>query len=62
MRNSLYGVKIMIFDVIRTSQFKKDYKLLMKTRYEYFLADVIRVLSCGDILHDKNGYHFLTGN
>lgn len=52
----------MNLDVVWTSQFKKDYKLLMKTRYEYFLADVIRVLSCGDILHDKNGYHFLTGN
>ena len=62
MKNRLYGVKIMIFDVIRTSQSKKDYKLLMKTRYEYFLADVIRVLSCVDILHDKNEYHFLTGN
>ncbi|MDD7354560.1 MAG: type II toxin-antitoxin system YafQ family toxin [Oscillospiraceae bacterium] len=53
----------MSLDVVWTSQFKKDYKLLIKRGMNIFLLDdVIRGLSRGDILPDKYRDHFLTGN
>ena len=53
----------MSLDVVWTSQFKKDYKLLIKRGMNIsLLDDVIRGLSRGDILPDKYIDHFLTGN
>lgn len=44
----------MSLDVVWTSQFKKDYKLLIKRGMNIsLLDDVIRGLSRGDILPDK---------
>lgn len=53
----------MRLDIVWTSQFKKDYKLLMKRSMNIsLLDDVIRVLSRGDVLPDKYRDHLLTGN
>lgn len=51
------------FEIIWTNQFKKDYKLAMKRHLDINLLDeVIRKLSNGEQLPEKNRDHALTGN
>lgn len=51
------------FDVVWTSQFRKDYKLEMKCRMKIELLDaVIRKLAAGEPLPEKNRDHALSGN
>lgn len=51
------------FDIVWTSQFKKDYKTAMKRHFDIkLLDDVIRKLANGEQLPDKNKDHALTGN
>ncbi len=51
------------FDVVWTSQFRKDYKLAMKRRMKIELLDaVIRKLAAGEPLPEKNRDHALSGN
>lgn len=53
----------MKLDIIWTTQFKKDYKLAMKRNLDIGLLDnVIRILSRGEELPEKNKDHALTGN
>lgn len=50
-------------DIVWTNQFKKDYKLALKRHLEIdLLDDVIRLLSRGETLPEKNKDHALTGN
>lgn len=50
-------------DIVWTTQFKKDYKLAMKRHLNIdFLDDIIRALSRGEALPEKNKDHALTGN
>ena len=50
-------------DVVWTAKFKKDYKLAMKRRMNMdLLDDIIRALSRGEKLPEKNKDHELTGN
>ena len=50
-------------DIVWTTQFKKDYKLAIKRRMNIdLLDDVIRALSRGEKLPEKNKDHELTGN
>lgn len=52
----------MKLDIVWTSQFKKDYKLAMKRGFEMeLLDDVIRLLSKGKPLPEKNRGHALSG-
>ena len=49
-------------DIVWTNQFKKDYKLAMKRLLEIdLLDDIIRKLSNGEQLSEKNKDHALTG-
>ena len=51
------------FEIVWTTQFKKDYKLAMKRHLDINLLDeVIRKLSNGEQLPEKNRDHALTGN
>lgn len=51
------------YDIVWTSQFKKDYKLAMKRHLSIeFLDNVIRKLASGEKLPEKNKDHALTGN
>lgn len=51
------------FDIVWTSQFKKDYKQAMKRNLDIELLDnIIRKLSNGEQLPDQNRDHTLTGN
>lgn len=53
----------MNFDIVWTTQFKKDYKLAIKRSLKIDLMDdVIRKLSKGETLPEKNKDHALTGN
>jgi len=50
-------------DIIWTAQFKKDYKLAMKRGRDIsLLDDIIRLLSRGEPLPEKNRDHALSGN
>lgn len=50
-------------DIVWTTQFKKDYKLALKRRLNIDLLDnVIRALSRGETLPEKNKDHALSGN
>ena len=50
-------------DIVWTTQFKKDYKLALKRRLDIaLLDDIIRALSRGDTLPEKNKDHPLSGN
>ena len=50
-------------DIVWTTQFKKDYKLALKRHLEIErLDDIIRCLSRGETLPEKNKDHALTGN
>ena len=56
MRKTKYIVKA-------TTQFKKDYKLAVKRKLDIsLLDDVIRMLSRGESLPEKNKDHSLSGN
>jgi len=53
----------MRLDIVWTAQFKKDYKLAMKRGREInLLDDIIRLLSKGEQLPEKNRDHALSGN
>lgn len=50
-------------EIVWTTQFKKDYKLALKRHLNIELLDnVIRVLSKGETLPEKNKDHALTGD
>ncbi len=50
-------------DVVWTTQFKKDYKLAIKRHLDIgLLDDIIRALSQGKTLPEKNKDHALSGN
>lgn len=50
-------------DIVWTAQFKKDYKLAVKRKLDIsLLDDVIRMLSRGESLPEKNKDHSLSGN
>ena len=49
-------------DIVWTTQFKKDYKLAVKRKLDIsLLDDVIRALSRGEALPEKNKDHGLSG-
>ena len=49
-------------DIVWTTRFKKDYKLAMKRGLNMELLDnIIRALSQGEVLPEKNKDHELTG-
>ena len=49
--------------IVWTARFKKDYKLAMKRNLNInLLDDIIRALSRGETLPEKNKDHELTGN
>ena len=53
----------MKLDIVWTTQFKKDYKLAIKRHLNIELLDeIIRSLSRGETLPEKNRDHALTGN
>ena len=53
----------MNYDIVWTSAFKKDYKLAMKRHLNIeLLDDIIRALSRGEPLPEKNRDHALTGD
>ena len=50
-------------DIVWTTQFKKDYKLALKRHMAIELLDnIIRMLSRGETLPEKNKDHPLTGD
>ena len=50
-------------DIVWTSQFKKDYKLALKRHLNIdLLDDIIRALSRGETLPEKNKDHPLSGD
>lgn len=50
-------------DIVWTTQFKKDYKLALKRHFNIdLLDDIIRALSQGKTLPEKNKDHALSGN
>lgn len=50
-------------DIVWTTQFKKDYKLAMKRHLDIELLDnIIRALSKGEQLPEKNKDHSLSGD
>lgn len=49
-------------EIVWTTQFKKDYKLTLKRHLDIELLDnVIRILSRGETLPERNKDHALTG-
>lgn len=53
----------MNLDIVWTTQFKKDYKLAVKRNLNIELIDdIIRKLSRGAVLPEKNKDHALTGD
>ena len=50
-------------EIVWTTKFKKDYKLAIKRHLDIdLLDDIIRALSRGETLPEKNKDHELTGN
>ena len=50
-------------DIVWTTQFKKDYKLALKRHFNIdLLDDIIRALSRGEALPEKNKDHELSGD
>ena len=50
-------------DIVWTTQFKKDYKLALKRHLDIELLDnIIRCLSRGETLPERNKDHALTGD
>ena len=57
------GAEKMKRDIVWTTKFKKDYKLAMKRHMDIgLLDDIIRALSRGEKLPEKNKDHELTGD
>lgn len=53
----------MKYEIQRTSQFKKDYKLAVKRGFKIsLLKDIVSLLADGKQLPEKNKDHALTGN
>ena len=53
----------MSYEIIRTSQFKKDYKLMQKRgKDKAKLEAILRVLAVGGTLPPENRDHALSGN
>lgn len=53
----------MSYDVVWTTRFKKDYKLALKRHMDVqLLDDIIRALSKGEQLPEKNRDHELSGD
>ncbi len=53
----------MNLDIVWTTRFKKDYKLAMKRHLDIeLLDDIIRALSRGETLPEKNKDHELSGD
>ena len=53
----------MSYDIVWTTAFKKDYKLAMKRHMDVdLLDDIVRTLSRGEPLPEKNRDHALTGD
>ncbi len=53
----------MKYEIKRTSQFKKDYKLAVKRGFKInLLKEVVSLLANGQPLPEKNKDHALTGN
>lgn len=53
----------MKYEIKRTSQFKKDYKLAVKRGFKInLLKEVVSLLANGQPLPEKNKDHTLTGN
>jgi len=53
----------MKYDIIRTAQFKRDYKAIQKRNYDVtILMEVVRVIANGEELPEKYKDHTLTGN
>ncbi len=51
------------YDIVWTSQFKKDYKLAMKRHLDIVqLDDLIRMIASGESLDPRFNDHALTGN
>lgn len=50
-------------DIVWTTQFKKDYKLAVKRHLDIdLLDDIVRALSRGETLPEKNKDHALSGD
>lgn len=50
-------------EIVWTTKFKKDYKLAIKRHFDIdLLDDIIRALSRGETLPEKNKDHELSGN
>lgn len=50
-------------EIVWTTKFKKDYKLAIKRHLDIdLLDDIIRALSRGETLPEKNKDHELSGN
>ncbi len=50
-------------DIVWTTQFKMDYKLAVKRKLDIsLLDDIIRALSRGELLPEKNKDHSLSGD
>ena len=63
VRRSTPGAEKMKRDIVWTARFKKDYKLAMKRHMDIgLLDDIIRALSQGEKLPEKNKDHELTGD
>jgi len=53
----------MTYDIVWTTQFKKDYKLAQKRHLNIeILDDIIRTLSRGETLSEKHRDHALSGD
>lgn len=63
VEEALRELKAMNRDIVWTNQFKKDYKLAQKRHLDIDLLDnIIRTLSRGEPLPEKNRDHALTGD
>jgi len=53
----------MSYEIIRTSQFKKDYKLMQRRgKDKTKLEEILRILAVGGTLPPENRDHALSGN
>ena len=53
----------MSYEIIRTSQFKKDYKLMQRRgKDKRKLEEILRILAVGGTLPPENRDHALSGN
>ena len=53
----------MTYEILRTSQFKKDYKLMQRRgKDKRKLEEILRILAVGGTLPSENRDHALSGN